>query len=229
MATFGLFVPGVVQSGTPKAVMASGSRPPYVFRNVKTETEGRDYAPDWVETPRPGKLPLKHIGGYKRPTIDVTALLWYPNEREVETDYREIVFHSRAAYGVTFSYGQHISSHRWTVEDLRNSVEMRHPTTHSATRMQVTFTLAELTSAPPFGAGPLPGVPPSAIVVGDPPPVPTGREGPRRWTWKQGDTLEKVAFQVYGDHAYWRTIADANALADPRPQRIAYGSVLVLP
>jgi hypothetical protein len=47
------------------------------------------------------------------------------------------------------------------------------------------------------------------------------------WLVAEGDTLDGIAHRVYGSPDYWRGIAEANALANPR--RLAPGSILVLP
>jgi len=47
------------------------------------------------------------------------------------------------------------------------------------------------------------------------------------WLVRDGDTLDAVAATVYGDPAYWRPLAAANKLANPRGLRT--GQVLLLP
>jgi hypothetical protein len=47
------------------------------------------------------------------------------------------------------------------------------------------------------------------------------------WLVRDGDTLDAVAATVYGDAAYWRPLAAANALSNPRGLRT--GTVLLLP
>jgi hypothetical protein len=47
------------------------------------------------------------------------------------------------------------------------------------------------------------------------------------WLVRDGDTLDAVAATVYGDPAYWRPLAEANKLANPRGLRT--GAVLLLP
>lgn len=56
------------------------------------------------------------------------------------------------------------------------------------------------------------------------------RESPdlrQTWLVKDGDTLPAIAHAVYGSPAYWRPVAEANRLVNPR--RIPAGTVLVLP
>jgi len=47
------------------------------------------------------------------------------------------------------------------------------------------------------------------------------------WLVRDGDTLDSVAATVYGDPAYWRPLAAANKLSNPRGLRT--GHVLLLP
>jgi len=47
------------------------------------------------------------------------------------------------------------------------------------------------------------------------------------WLVKEGETLDKIAADVYGDPAYWRPLASANRLPNPRGLRA--GQVLILP
>jgi len=47
------------------------------------------------------------------------------------------------------------------------------------------------------------------------------------WLVRDGDTLDAVAAMVYGDAAYWRPLAAANGLTNPRGLRT--GNVLLLP
>jgi nucleoid-associated protein YgaU len=53
---------------------------------------------------------------------------------------------------------------------------------------------------------------------------PTSRTEPRKvWVVREGERLEWIAYQEYGDPAYWRHIADTNDLANPldlRPGQI---------
>ncbi|RHW23359.1 hypothetical protein D0Z08_30175 [Nocardioides immobilis] len=47
------------------------------------------------------------------------------------------------------------------------------------------------------------------------------------WLVRDGERLDAIAAQVYGDAAYWRPLARANRLANPRG--LVTGQVLVLP
>jgi hypothetical protein len=47
------------------------------------------------------------------------------------------------------------------------------------------------------------------------------------WLVRDGETLDAIAFKVYGDPAYWRPLATANALRNPRGLRP--GTMLLLP
>jgi hypothetical protein len=47
------------------------------------------------------------------------------------------------------------------------------------------------------------------------------------WLVKDGDTLDAIAAGVYGDPAYWRPLASANRLTNPRG--LVTGQLLVLP
>ncbi len=56
------------------------------------------------------------------------------------------------------------------------------------------------------------------------------RESPdlrQTWLVRDGDTLDLIAHRVYGSPAYWRPVAEANRLLNPR--RLVAGTVLVLP
>lgn len=228
MPTLALNVTGIAPTGTPPAVITSGAAAPLTLRIMKAERKGGKFAPNWVETERPGKRPLMHIRSYNRPEWQVEAELW-DNGRNVEPAFGQLFKHAQGVFGITISFGGHLSAHRWAVLDLASDVTQASPDDNSATQMTVTMTLKELTSESATTPGPLPGVPPTAVVTGPGPAVPSFREGKRRHTWADGDTLPRLAFSVYGDQAHWRNIAAANGIDDPRPQRIPVGSVLVLP
>jgi nucleoid-associated protein YgaU len=56
------------------------------------------------------------------------------------------------------------------------------------------------------------------------------RESPdlrQTWLVRDGDTLDAIAHRVYGSPAYWRPVAEANGLRNPRS--LDAGTVLVLP
>ena len=57
---------------------------------------------------------------------------------------------------------------------------------------------------------------------------PTSRSLPRKvWTVVEGETLDWIAYQEYGNSAHWRHIADTNDLDNPKDLRP--GQVLSLP
>jgi len=47
------------------------------------------------------------------------------------------------------------------------------------------------------------------------------------WLVRDGETLDRIAAQVYGDPAFWRPLASANRLANPRG--LVTGQLLMLP
>lgn len=56
------------------------------------------------------------------------------------------------------------------------------------------------------------------------------RESPdlyQTWLVTEGDTLDAIAYRVYGAPAFWRPLAEANRLVNPRALDV--GSVLLLP
>jgi len=57
-------------------------------------------------------------------------------------------------------------------------------------------------------------------------PTTPGMAGYKRYTVSDGDTIDWIAFQEYGDATQWRHIAETNNLDDPR--RLKSGQVLTL-
>ncbi len=53
------------------------------------------------------------------------------------------------------------------------------------------------------------------------------RRGPRRYTVRAGDTLQRIAHEQLGDADEWRELANLNGIRDPR--RLRVGQVLRLP
>jgi len=51
----------------------------------------------------------------------------------------------------------------------------------------------------------------------------------RTWLVRPGDSLRKIARQVYGDETLWKAIRDANAGKVGRDGTIAVGATLVVP
>lgn len=58
-------------------------------------------------------------------------------------------------------------------------------------------------------------------------PTSLGEPGRRVWLVNEGDRLDWIAYQEYGDAKEWRRIADANRLSDPLDLRP--GMVLAIP
>jgi hypothetical protein len=58
-------------------------------------------------------------------------------------------------------------------------------------------------------------------------PTSLGEPGRRTWVVHEGDRIDWIAYQEYGDAREWRRIADANRLPDPL--RLAPGQVLAIP
>lgn len=72
------------------------------------------------------------------------------------------------------------------------------------------------------------------VVAATRPVPPTTRtateDGPRRvWTVRQGDSLRKIARELYGDERLWKAIRDANPSKVGRDGAIAVGATLVVP
>lgn len=65
---------------------------------------------------------------------------------------------------------------------------------------------------------------PAEVQAGDRPESPDLFQ---TWLVSDGERLDAIAARVYGDPAYWRPLASANALTNPRGLRT--GQVLVLP
>ena len=57
----------------------------------------------------------------------------------------------------------------------------------------------------------------------------TAPSAQRTYTVKKGDSLSKIAKEVYGDMKQWRKIADANRDRIKNPDLIQPGWVLVIP
>ena len=57
----------------------------------------------------------------------------------------------------------------------------------------------------------------------------TAPEAQRTYTVQKGDSLSKIAKQVYGDAKQWRKIAEANKDKIKNPDLIQPGWVLVIP
>ena len=53
--------------------------------------------------------------------------------------------------------------------------------------------------------------------------------GGRTYTVKSGDTLSKIAKEVYGDPSQWKKIAEANKEKVPNPDLIHPGDELTIP
>jgi nucleoid-associated protein YgaU len=51
----------------------------------------------------------------------------------------------------------------------------------------------------------------------------------RKYTVKAGDSLSKIAKEVYGDASQWKKIADANKATVPNPDLIHPGDELTIP
>ncbi len=51
----------------------------------------------------------------------------------------------------------------------------------------------------------------------------------KTWTVRSGDSLRKIARQVYGDENLWKAIRDANPEKTAADGKIAVGAVLTIP
>ncbi len=56
-----------------------------------------------------------------------------------------------------------------------------------------------------------------------------GSGGGRQYTVKAGDTLSKIAKEVYGDASQWKKIHEANRASVPNPDMIHPGQELRIP
>ncbi len=57
----------------------------------------------------------------------------------------------------------------------------------------------------------------------------TEAAGAKRYTVKSGDTLSKIAKEMYGDAGQWKKIHEANRAAIPNPDLIHPGDELTIP
>jgi nucleoid-associated protein YgaU len=69
----------------------------------------------------------------------------------------------------------------------------------------------------------------SSVQSGGSSTAPTGQTPEQTYTVKNGDSLSKIAKQVYGDPQAWRTIHEANRDIIDNPDLIHPGQVLKLP
>jgi nucleoid-associated protein YgaU len=57
-------------------------------------------------------------------------------------------------------------------------------------------------------------------------PTTSGQYGHKRWTVKEGDTIDLIAFHEYNDSAMWRYLANINGLSNP--SKLKPGQILVI-
>ena len=63
----------------------------------------------------------------------------------------------------------------------------------------------------------------------DPTCVVDAAHAPKTWVVRPGDSLRKIARQIYGDENLWKAIRDSNVGKVGRDGAIAVGATLVLP
>lgn len=222
-------------SSHPKAVLVAEDGTFYRFRWAPVETERNGGEAAWVEVERPGLAPLLLRAGRTLRELTFAVLVADLDPAvDVEADLRALAGLARSGVRVRLELGPHGTdpdAPEWArlVALRRRSLRRQHGT-NKITQAEVELTLREAPEAVGAAGGARVG------------PVGGGadftgriaayraryRDGrPRTYRVKAGDTLHSISLDFYGSPAFWRNLADANGVRDPRHLRP--GRVLRIP
>lgn len=194
----------------------------------------------WDEVAIPGGTPHLNYAGrgltVVRQDVIVRPLQSEGRSASVANRLRDLARYASGDQLVTLSYSTFerssfvCATQRWAITGMRVTMMRRQQGSNDPVNARVALELKE-------AAGPLA----QATVTGDAWTVvararaaqvgvrrPTrDASTPRRYTVRPGDTLQSIAFAVYGAAEAWPYLAEANLVRDPR--RLDVGKVLVVP
>lgn len=203
----------------PKMKIVPEGGDPFTVPYAPRDSQSDDLVPTWATVPRGGQAPLLLRSGGRLPTMSFDLVFGHPDpRRSIERELARL--RRLAASGKRFRVRLDATSaaHRWRLTGFSQTILARQHGTNEPTRAicSLTFTAAS----------------DSVVQVG---PVTGGSKGggrdhdkrPKFYVVKKGDTLQGIAKRFYGEASYWRRIADANKIRDPK--KVKVGLKLRLP
>lgn len=172
----------------------------------------------WAQIERPGRKAMTAWKGKKLATMSLHVMAGTPARTSVQGDLESIAAIAGMKYPVTIAYGSHSTSPnitesgRWVITDAKIKVKARVPGTNDAAEFEATLELLEA------------NVPTTYV----PTEVNEARWGGKTWRVAEGDTLQAIAADVYGDPTRWPEIAAWNQIRDPR-KLPPLGSAIMIP
>lgn len=204
----------------------------YTFRYAPVEVSVSGDGSAWAVTDRPGRLPLLQRSGRQLREVTFTIIIADPdNQIDVEADIKTLWKMYRRGGRVRLDLGDggaDAGGGRWhRMTSLARKSVARQYGSNKITAAEVEVTLTEANDVDAVArVGPVGG---GADFAGRITAYRAKyRDGkPRTYTTRPGDSLHSVAIDFYGNATFWRQIADASGITDPR--RLTAGMVLRIP
>jgi len=203
-------------SGHPKmTIVAEGARA-FVVPYAPAETSHEGLTGEWTVVTRGGRRPLLLRGGKGLEQMSFDLILGHFSPQEAVTDdLNGLVDLAESGARMKVTLDSRTSSGQWRMTAFSYQVLGRQHGTNEPTRVVCSVTFQRVSDPIKF-TGPVNG---GAAGGAD--------NRPRFYVVKKGDTLQSIAKRFYGDTKYWRRIADANKIRDPR--KVKVGQKLRLP
>lgn len=241
MATVTLTVPGTITTTDVQAELTIlGDPNPIVLPITDPSAEYTNLEGDWVEVVRPGRKPLNVRRGNKLAMVklNVTIVDQAGSARDpgglvegiiarlkIMANTESVTQPIALTWGAFDSSAELTETGHWRIDSLQITSTLRQPNTNNISQATATIQLKEVQDSPVSTALTSYIAAPAA-----PAPRATG-VGSSRITVTQvlpGETLYAVAARVYGaSEPYWRTLAIANGISDPRT--VSAGAELLVP
>lgn len=221
MATLALTIPTpeLAPAGAhPAAFLIGEDGTRYRFRFAPTIV---DHVPDrvtWWQEERPGRKPLTGPAGASLRTASFEFLVAaLDHQVDVELDVEKLEAMARSSARVRLALGPSEAGWWANFDNLTWRSVLRQHGTNRVTRAEAQIDLVEA-AAGHSNAGPVGGGVDWTGRLGTYRKRFSGRNDPRHYTVRAGDTLAKISTRYYGTTRQWRVIADANGITNPARQ-----------
>lgn len=212
----------------PKMKIVPEGGDPFVVPYAPRESSMDGVVPSWSTVERGGRDPLLLRAGSQLETMSFDLVFGHPDPQDsIEEELKRL--RKLAGSGNRFRVKLDATSaaRLWRLTGFTQTVVSRQRGTNEPTRALCSLTFTAASDAV-VQVGPVSGGAKGGGKGGD------GKGGkgkkdeiPKFYVVKKGDTLSAIAKRFYGETSFWRRIADANKIRDPRKLKV--GTRLTLP
>lgn len=203
--------------GHPKMTIVAEGAQAFVVPYAPSESQHDGLAGEWVVVARGGRRPLLLSGGkgLEQMSFDLILGHFSPNQ-PVTSDLNGLIRLAESGARMKVTLDSRTGAGQWRMTAFSYQIVGRQHGTNEPTRAVCSVTFQRVSDPIKF-TGPVNGGAGGG----------KGGDRPRFYVFKKGDTLQAIAKRFYGDTKYWRRIADANKIRDPR--KVKVGQKLRLP